>query len=133
MNHSLAFEPQNKAGTRLDGRWLAWVRALSITLCVLSVGFYIAGVQSYIAHDYTFCTGPAAACLKYGNVVVPPNQGPGLSKEAVGIYSVVRDTVFSLVYWLVAALLLWRKPQDRMALLAAISLGIYPIVFNVGF
>ena len=134
MNHSTSSAPlaealQGKTGTR----WLAWVRVLCIMLCILSAGFYFVGVQSYIAHDYTFCTGPAAACLKIGNVVVPPNQGPGLSPEAIGIYSVIRDTIFSLVYWLVAAFLLWRKPDDRMALLAAVSLGIFPIAFNIGF
>ena len=128
-----ASELQSEADTHLHGRWLAWARWLCIALCVLAAAFYTAGVRSYIVHDFTFCTGPAAACLKIGNVVVPPGQGPGLSREAVGIFSVIRDTIFSLVYWLVAAFLLWRKPDDRMALLAAVSLGIFPIAFNIGF
>jgi len=140
MNHSTAsaplaegFEPQNETETRLHGYWLVLVRLVCLTLCVLSVGFYVAGVLSYIAHHYTFCTGPAAACHTYGTVVVPPNQGPGLSREVVGIYIVVRDSLFSLGYWLVAAFLFWRKSDDRVALLAAVSLGTFPIVFNLGF
>jgi signal transduction histidine kinase len=140
MNHSPAsglrterFEAASETETRLSGYWLVLVRLVCLSLCVLSVGFYVAGVLSYIANHYMFCTGAAAACHTYGNVVVPPTQGHGLSQDVVGIYVVVRDSLFSLGYWLVAAFLFWRKPEDRVALLAAVSLGIFPIVFNLGF
>ena len=140
MNHSTAsaslaegLEPRSETDTRLSGSWLVLVRLVCLTLCVLSVGFYVAGALSYIAHDYQFCSGPVAACHTYGNVVVPPGQGPGLSREVVGIYIVVRDSLFSLGYWLVAAFLFWRRSDDRVALLAAVSLGTFPIVFNLGF
>src|SRR5205085_3065615 len=36
----------------------------------------------------------------------------------------------ALGYWLVAAFLFWRTSDDRVALLAAVSLGTFPIVFN---
>ncbi|HJT57140.1 MAG TPA: GAF domain-containing sensor histidine kinase [Ktedonobacteraceae bacterium] len=127
------FEPRSEIDTRLHGSWLVLARLVCLTLCALSVGFYVAGVLSYIAHDYLFCSGPVAACHTYGNVVVPPHQGPGLSREAVGISIVVRDSIFSLGYWLMAAFLFWRKSDDRVALLAAVSLGIFPLVFNLGF
>ena len=55
------FEPRSETDTRLSGYWLVLVRLLCLALCVLSVGFYVAGVLSYIANDYTFCAGPAAA------------------------------------------------------------------------
>lgn len=72
-----------------------------------------------------FCSGAAAACQKFGTVV-PLSQGPGLSREAVGIYFVVRDSLFSLGYWLVAAFLFWRRSDDRMALLATSPLAPSP-------
>jgi signal transduction histidine kinase len=125
--------PRSESETRLYGYWLVLVRLLCLTLCVLSVGFYVAGVLSYVANHYMFCSGAAAACHTYGTVVVPPHQGPGLSRDFVGIYIVVRDSLFSLGYWLVAAFLFWRKSNDRVALLAAVSLGTFPIVFNLGF
>jgi signal transduction histidine kinase len=140
MNHSTAaahlaesLEPRSETETRLHGYWLVLARLVCLTLCVLSVGFYVAGVLVYIAHHYTFCTGAAAACLTYGTVIVPPTRGPGLSRDFVGIYIIVRDTLFSLGYWLVAAFLFWRKSNDRMALLAAVTLGIFPLMFNLGF
>jgi signal transduction histidine kinase len=86
-----------------------------------------------MAHDYMFCSGPIAACHTIGSVVAPPSQGPGLSREAIGIYIVVRDTLFSLAFWAVAAFLLWRRSDDRVALLAAVGLGCFPLAFNIGF
>jgi signal transduction histidine kinase len=127
------FEPRSEMDTRLHGYWLVLARLLCLTLYMLSVGFYVDGVLSYIANDYLFCSGPTAACHTYGTVVVPPNQGPGLSRDVVGIYVVVRDSIFSLGYWLVAAFLFWRRSDDRLALLAAVSLGTFPLVFNLGF
>jgi signal transduction histidine kinase len=140
MNHSPAsaylasrFEPRNETDTRLHGYRLVLARLVCLTLCVLSVGFFVAGTLSYITNHYMFCTGAAAACRAIGTVVVPPSQGPGLSRDFVGIYIVVRDSIFALGYWLVAAFLFWRKSDDRVALLAAVSLGTFPLVFNIGF
>ena len=120
------FEPRSEIETRLHGYWLVLVRLVCLTLCVLSVGLYVASVLSYIANHY--CTGTAAACHPYGPIVVRTIQGPGL-----GIYTIVRDSIFALGYWLVAAFLFWRKSDDRVALLAAVTLGTFPIVFNNGF
>jgi signal transduction histidine kinase len=121
-----AIEPRSETDTHLHGYWLVLVRLVCLTLCVVSVGLYVASVLSYIANHY--CTGTAAACHTYGPVVVRTIQGPGL-----GIYTIVRDSIFSLGYWLVAAFLFWRKSDDRLALLAAVTLGTFPIVFNNGF
>jgi signal transduction histidine kinase len=126
-----AFEPRNESQTRLDGTWLVLARLVCLTLCVMSVGFYVGSVLSYIANYY--CSGPASTCHISGPVVVRTIQGPGLSRDFFGIYTIVRDSIFSVGYWLVAAFLFWRKPDDRVALLAAVSLGIFPIVFNNGF
>jgi hypothetical protein len=140
MNHSPlsahragAVDPQSETDTRLAGSGLGPARLLSLTLYALSVGFFVAGVLAYIANHYTFCTGPAAGCLRYGTVVAPPTAGPGLSSDFVGIYIVVRDSLFALGYWVVAAFLFWRRSDDRVALLAATGLGTFPLVFNPGF
>ena len=124
-------DPRRETETRLHGHWLVLARLVCLTLCVLSVGFYAGSVLSYIANYY--CSSPASTCHVSGPVVVRTIQGPGLSRDFFGIYTVVRDSIFSFGYWLVAAFLFWRKPDDRVALLAAVSLGIFPIVFNNGF
>ena len=116
--------PRNELETRLDGTWLMMARIVCLTLCVVAVGFYVGSVFSYIANHY--CSGAASTCHTSGPVVVRSIQG-------LGIYTIVRDSIFSVGYWLVAAFLFWRKPHDRVALLAAFSLGIFPILFNNGF
>jgi flagellar biosynthesis protein FliQ len=65
-------------------------------------------------------------------VVVRRIQGPGLSIDFIGRYLTVLASLFSLGYWFIAALLLWRKSDDRVALLAAVSLALFPLVFNTG-
>lgn len=131
--HAEAFAPPGETETRLSGSWLVVARLLCLALCVLSVAFYFAGVLAYIDNHFTFCSGPPGGCVRYGTVVVPPTQGPGLSSDFVGIYVVVRDTIWSLGYWLVAAFLFWRRSDDRVALLAATALGAFPLAFNIGF
>ena len=143
MNHSPAsaslaerFEPRSETDTRLHGYWLVLARLVCLTLCVLSVGLFVVGILSYIANHYMFCTGTAAACHTYRQnmpVVVRPIQEPGLSTDFFALYPIVLDSILSLGYWLVAAFLFWRKPDDRVALLGAFSLSIIPIVFNNGF
>jgi len=122
-SHAETFGPRSEKDTRLHGYWLVLARLICLTLCVLSVGFYVASVLSYIANHY--CTG-TTACHTYGPIVVRTIQG-------LGIYTIVRNSIFSLGYWLVAAFLFWRKSDDRMALLAVVTLGTFPIVFNNGF
>ena len=119
-----AIEPQSETVARFTGSWLVVARLVGIVLCVVAAGFYIASVFSYIANHY--CAGTAASCHTFGPVIVRSVQG-------LGIYTIIRNTLFSLGYWLVAAFLFWRKPNDRVALLAAVSFGIFPIVFNNGF
>jgi signal transduction histidine kinase len=130
-----AFEPRSETDTRLHGYWLVLARLVCLTLCVLSVGLFVVGILSYIANHYMFCTGTAAACHTYRQnmpVVVRPIQEPGLSINFIALYPIVLDSILSLGYWLVAAFLFWRKSDDRLALLAAVSLGTFPIVFNTG-
>src|SRR5689334_21365585 len=95
------FELRSDPETRLHGYPLVLARVLCLILCVLSASLFVMGTLSYIANHYMFCTGAAAACRSIGNVVVPPGQGAGLSREVVGIYIVVRNSIFALGYWLV--------------------------------
>src|SRR5438132_6263338 len=57
----------------------------------------------------------------------------GLSLDFFATYSIVLALIFALGYWLVAAFLFWRKSDDRMALLAAVTLSTFPLAFNSQF
>jgi len=57
----------------------------------------------------------------------------GLSIDFFATYTIVLAIIFALGYWFVAAFLFWRKSDDRMALLAAVTLGTFPLAFNSEF
>jgi len=125
--------PLNPADTRLHGRRLVLVRLLCLTLCVLSVGLFVSDIPSFIAHLHLLCTGTAAACQNSGQLTpgdVRRLHELGLSIDFFAIYLIVLSSIVALGYWLVAAFLFWRKSDDRLALLAAVSLGTFPMVFN---
>jgi signal transduction histidine kinase len=129
-------QPQGVVETRGRGFHLVLLRILCLTLGMLSVGVFAVSVPAHIAQLHVVCTDPTAPCATLGQntpVVVNPTQRTGLSLDFVGIYLSVLASALSLGCWLVAATLFWRKPNNPLALLAAVYLGTFPIVFNTGF
>src|SRR6266487_4037415 len=128
MNHSLTsaplaerFEPRSETETRLHGYWLVLVRLVCLTLSVLSVGLFVVAILSVIANSGQLTPGDVRRLHELG-----------LSKDFYVTYTNVIMSISALGYWLVAAFLFWRKSDDRLALLAAVSLALFPMVFNDG-
>jgi signal transduction histidine kinase len=141
MNHSTASAPQASRGlprsetdTRLHGYWLVLVRLVCLTLSVLTVGLFVADIPSYLAKLHLLCTGAAELACQGGGQLTPGDvqrlHELGLSLDFYATYTIVMTSIFALGYWLVAAFLFWRKSDDRLALLAALSLALFPMVFN---
>jgi hypothetical protein len=126
--------PRSETETRLSGFRLVLVRLLCLTLSMVSVGLFVASILSFVANHYMFCMGTAAACTPSGQLTLDVHrlQESGLSINFFALYLLVLSSLFALGYWLVAAFLFWRKAGDRVALLAAVSLALFPIVFNTG-
>jgi signal transduction histidine kinase len=105
-----------------------------LILFVLSVGLFVADIVLYLAHLHQPCTGAADLACQFRGYLAPSDvrrlHEIGLSLDFYAIYTIVITSLFALGYWLVAALLFWRKSADRMALLAAVSLATFPMVFN---
>src|SRR5258708_22235043 len=121
--------------TRLSGPWLIIARTVWLVLVVPSLGLFVASIPSYIAYLHLLCTGTSAACSTSGQLTpgdVRRLHELGLSLDFYATYIIVIVSMYALGYWLVAAFLFWRKSDDRLALLAAVSLALCPIVFNAG-
>ena len=119
--------------TRLHGYRLVLVRLLCLSLCVLSVGLFVASIPSYFANLHMLCTGTAVACNTHGQLApgdVRRLQELGLSIDFFATYTLVIMSIFACGYWLVAALLFWLKSDNPLALLAAVSLGTFPLAFG---
>jgi hypothetical protein len=124
----------------LDGRMYGYrlviVRLMCLSLCVLSVGLFVASIPSFFAYLHILCMDTAATCSTSSQLaqddVIRLHQ-LGLSIDFFATYTIVLAIIFALGYWFVAAFLFWRKSDDRMALLAAVTLGTFPLAFNSEF
>ncbi len=127
VNHPLAPPPPAAAHPHTDdarfrGRSLLLARAAWVAVAVLAVGLFVAAIPAELALLHTPC--PTVAC--------PTGQLPpagmraledlGLSSGSFAAYSVAMDAVFAAVCGAVAALIFWRKSDDRMALFASLAL-----------
>jgi hypothetical protein len=54
----------------------------------------------------------------------------GTSKSALAAYVVAPNVVFATVYWAIAAVLVWRKSDERMALFSALTLVTFGATFT---
>jgi len=130
---SASYNQPSTPDTRLYGRWLAQARLVSITVFALALALLLVCVPLYFASLHMLCTGTATACNATGQLApgdVRRLQQLGLSIDFFGTYLIVIALIFALGYWLVAALLFWRKSDNPLALLAAVALGTFPLAFN---
>ena len=114
--------------THLHGRWLA--RGLWITLVVLTLAIFFASLPVYLAQVQTPCAGIACALSQQ----LSPGQvgalkGMGLSLGDYAAYIVALTLASVGVCLVVSTLIIWRRPDDRMALLVALLLVTFgPII-----
>ncbi len=136
LEDSMKRDTRSEVITRLHGYRLVIVRLICLSLCVLSVGLFVASIPSYFASLHLFCTGTASTCNASGQLA-PDDlrrlQELGFSIDFFATYTIFITLIFAFGYWLVAALLFWRKSDNPLALLAALTLGTFPIAFNDDF
>jgi signal transduction histidine kinase len=111
-----------QAHPSLRGRTLTLARIAWVVVAALTVSLFIAGLPAEFALLHDPC--PTARCT---TGQLPPAglralEDLGLSPDFVAAYAVAIDAVFAAVYGVVAALIFWRKSDDRMGLLVSLAL-----------
>ena len=117
--------------SRLHGRWLVLARVVWVAVVVLALGLFIASIPTTFADLHILCT--AASCSNVGQLTldyVRELQAFGLSMDFYATYFVVFIIIFEFGYFVVGAVLFWRKSDDRMALFASFSLVMFPMAFT---
>jgi hypothetical protein len=114
--------PDASLPVRLRGRWLLLARTAWIAVAVLALGLFAAGIPAEFTLLHIPC--PTVTCP---TGQLPPAglhalQDLGLSLDSFAAYSVAMDVVFAAVCGAVAALVFWRKSDDRMALFVSLAL-----------
>ena len=114
------------AATRLHGRWLRLARAAWLAVAALSLGLFAAAIPVQFSQLQLVC--PTAPCPVGDFAQQLPPAGVqalaelGLSLRLYAAYAVALDAVVGLGYSAVAALIFWRKSDDRLALFTALAL-----------
>ena len=110
--------------TTLRGRWLLIARAAWVVVALLYVGVFISGIPSEFARLQTPCTD-AVSCNLIPHLTVQKVQelkNLGLSAEFFAAYFVAIEAAFTALSAAIGALIFWRRPDDRMALLVSLTL-----------
>jgi signal transduction histidine kinase len=115
-------------GTRLRGRWLLLAQIAWLATSALTLGLFIAGIPIQFTRLATAC--PAASCAsgQLQPVSVRALHRLGLSLNFFASYAIALILIFALVYGGVAALVFWRRSDDRMALFVSLTLLIFGLL-----
>ena len=112
---------QQAAPVILHGRRLLLARATLAVVAVLVVGLFIWAVPLLFVGIQVVCTGRTCQGRLTPDMV-RQLQALGMSSSAYAAYLVALDAMFAAVYCVVAAVLVWRKSGERMALFSALTL-----------
>lgn len=119
---SAASHRPNTPDTRLHGRWLLLTRGSWISVVVLTLVICFASLPMYVALLQTPCAGSACVWLQPTPGQAGALTGIGLSLAVYAAIIVALTLATLVVCLVVSALIIWRRPDDRMALFVALWL-----------
>ena len=106
--------------TRLQGRRLVLVRIGWGVAALIGLGSFVARLPGHYADLQQLCTGPVCA---YGQLTPSAAHSFELLGISLGMYAVLRagiTVMVALIWFVIAAMLAWRKSNDWVALLIAL-------------
>ena len=109
------------------GSWLLFARMAWVVVAITSLAIVVFSVPSSFEHYSSVCTAASEVCSEWA-VDQPTPEGvralrdAGLSVRTYALLNVIVDKVFQLVWFIVGALIFWRRSDDRMALLVSMFL-----------
>lgn len=117
---SLSRETHIRANTLIPARWLLVARVSLLAIGILAVVVYIAGIPANLAWFNSFHTDCQDICMT--PATAQTLHALGIPITTFAIYWTSVNLIFALTYFVVAALIFWRKSDDCMAWLASFSL-----------
>ena len=120
----------NAVNTHLTGSWLIVARAVWLVLAIPSLGLFIASLLVSYQHMLRVCVDPVTCTYLRGALPARGLQALTSSGFSVSAYAAVVTIFFAItaaIWYAVGFLIFWRRSDDWLALLAALSL----VMFNV--
>ena len=106
----------------LSGRLLVVARVAWIAVALAAVSLFVAAVPAEFAQLRMPCPTETCSTGQLPPAGLRALEDLGLSLDTFAAYSVAMDTVFGVVYGAGAALIFWRKSEDRMGLFVSLAL-----------
>ncbi len=129
MGLSTASVRASDTAARLRGRWLLVARGAWLLLAVGLLANWIASLFAYHPVLRTVCTAPDPAINCQFWQPTPDTALAlarlGLSLDAYANYFIAVEMMFSLVFWVVAAIIFWRKSRDWLGLFVSFVLLLF--------
>ncbi len=107
--------------TRLHGRWLLLARGTWVALVVLTLTIFFASLPEYVAQLQTPCAG-VCVYQQLSAEQVEMLKGFGFSPGDYATYTITLTLAIMVACLVVSTLIVWRRSDDRMALLVALML-----------
>lgn len=120
--------------TRSQGRWLLLARGLWLILVILTLSIFFASLPAYIDLLQTPCVGLACGYQQLSPERAATLEGIGLFPGVFIVFSVTLAFILLVVCLAVSMVIVWRRPNDRMAFIVAIflvTLSPFNVMFNV--
>lgn len=114
---------------QIPRRWLALAWAAWGVVAAAAVALFVASLPAYYDQLRTACTGSACISHQLTPEGVLSLRKLGLSVDFYAAYSVALAVLFTGACLAIAAVIFWRVPGERMALLGALMLVLFGIVF----
>src|SRR5215831_1822207 len=111
--------PGEPPPARLHGGWLWVARGGWLAMAALTIGVFIASVVTRIAALQADCPDPSCAGVALSPATRAAFASLGLSYAILAGYFIALDILVALIFGVVAGLIHWRRPDDRMALLVS--------------
>ena len=107
---------------RVPGRWLVLARCVWLALVILTLAIFFASLPVYLAQLQTPCAPTACQYQQLTPSQVQTLTRMGLSLGDYAALTVGLQLVTTVVCLVVSTLMIWRRPDDRMAVLVALLL-----------
>jgi hypothetical protein len=127
-------DQQSAANTRLRGGWLIFARICWLVLAAPAVPIFFTGLPPYFANLQVACN--SYSC-NYGQLRLQSAQllqNLGISLGAYALFALVITIAITMVWFIVAGVIFWRKSDDWIALLVSLALILFASTggFNSG-
>src|SRR5438874_4359346 len=105
-----------------QGTWIMLARGLWISLVIFTLAIFGASLPVYLAQLQTPCAGSACAYQQLTPEQVELLKGLGFSPGDYATYTIALELAIMVGCLVVSTLIVWRRSDDRMALLVALML-----------